>query len=168
MSFSECIVLVNANTVNVVGAPVMLCRVIANHILMVLSSIISISANWCLFCKKWGNYFHRFATSSSSVQQNIFRKLIFSFPEIFLMLFSFSEIFLMLCAKLKVYKKRFFKVDGAPWEQFGNFKTKSNQTRNINELCNQSQRWVFGENKKRWFISPFIALLSSAGENSFQ
>ena len=51
----------------VVGALVMLCRVIADHILMVLSSIISINANWCLFCKKWENYFHRFATFTGRI-----------------------------------------------------------------------------------------------------
>ena len=45
----------------------MLCRVIADHILMVLSSIISINANWCLFCKKWENYFHRFATFTARI-----------------------------------------------------------------------------------------------------
>ena len=58
---------------------VMLCRVIADHILMVLSSIISINANWCLFCKKWENYFHRFATFASRI---CLRNWSFSFSEI--------------------------------------------------------------------------------------
>ena len=121
-------------------------------------------------------------------QQNMFRKLIFSFSEILInsmMLLnyyikSFSSKLLMTMLLLIVIMKNITKA----WQFqriYDNIlfwiiptiltticEDDDNEQSVIHELYNQSQPWVFGEKKKRWFISLFIALLSTGEENSFQ
>ena len=172
---------------------------------MVLSSIISISANWCLFCKKWENYFHRFATFLNS--RICFENLYFHSPTfIILMMLSKTKFIHVVtahtaCRELAIhlYVMVFLAImtimtssnnnndnngnndhkqsdNNDPqavwqqwqqtfWQQWQQFCLKKTIMRRvINEMYNQSEPRVFGENKKRWFISPFIALLKCSAQ----
>ena len=177
---------------------------------MVLSSIISISANWCLFCKKWENYFHRFATFLNS--RICFENLYFHSPTfIILMMLSKTKFIHVViahtaCRELarQLYVTVFLAImtimtsnnnnndnngnndhkqsdnndNNDPqavwqlwqrWQQWQQtfwqlYMKKTIMRRVINEMYNQSEPWVFGENKKRWFISPFIALLKCSAQ----